>query len=72
MASKKPNNFYKQELLQQLISECGYSVEEVNNANPRKLIEMFINSYSDIRDVDTIIALVNGAFNVDIEKHYKL
>lgn len=70
MASKRANNLHKQELIQMLIGEFGYNPTEVNNAKPRKLIEMYINATHLNIDVDAIIELINGAYNIDLDEHF--
>ena len=67
---KRANNLHKQELLQVLVSEYGYTPKEVNNAKPRQLIEMYINAIHLNIDVDAIIELINGAYNIDLDEHF--
>lgn len=70
MANKRANNLHKQELIQMLIGEFGYNPTEVNNAKPRQLIEMYINATHLNIDVDAIIELINGAYNIDLDEHF--
>uniref|UniRef100_A0AAU8MII3 Uncharacterized protein n=1 Tax=Geladintestivirus 1 TaxID=3233133 RepID=A0AAU8MII3_9CAUD len=61
------NNFFKQELLQHLINECGYEASIVNNASPHDLIRFYLEAEKYNIDADTVIFLVNGAFNAHHE-----